>query len=301
MDVKNALKTLAFFSLTARFRLPMSFENYFENVSKAAAFLREKTAAPPKLLLVLSGGLSDFVHEMKNPVSLRSADIPCFPKAKTEGHNGEIIFGNYQNFPIAVMKGRFHYYEGLSPQEVVFPYFVLNELGVKFLVTTNAVGGVRPDLKGGDIMVVTDHINWMGTNPLIGLSVLRPSDQFPSLQRAYDPQLISLAEQAARAQKISLNKGVYLANTGPSYETPAEIRTYRMMGADAVGMSTVFEVIAARFMKMRVLAFNIIANLSADRHPGEMRHDEVLETMHQSQTKVMTLLREVVTSIAKLP
>lgn len=262
--------------------------------------MRQKVKAPPKLLLVLSGGLSDFVHEMKNAVALRSAEIPHFPKAKTEGHNGEIVFGHYHDFPIAVMKGRFHYYEGLSPQEVVFPYFVLNELGVKFLVTTNAVGGVRPDLKAGDIMVVTDHINLMGTNPLIGLSVLRPNDQFPSLQRAYDPQLISLAEQAAKSQKISLNKGIYLANAGPSYETPAEIRMYRMMGADAVGMSTVFEVIAARFMKMQVLAFNIIANLSADRHPGEMRHDEVLQAMQKSQAKVLGLLREVVTSIAKL-
>lgn len=278
----------------------MPFDNYFEKVSDAARFLKGQIPSPPRLLLVLSGGLDDFIKEIDQPKILRADDIPHFPKTKTEGHNGEIIFGTFKNFPVAVMKGRFHFYEGLSAAEVVFPYFVLHELGLKFLVTTNAVGGVRPDLKEGDIMVVTDHINMMGTNPLIGISVLRPRDQFPSLQQAYDPQLIQLAEQVGKAQKIDLKKGVFLATPGPSYETPAEIKMYRMLGADAVGMSSVFEVIAARFLKMRVLVFNIIANLSADRHPGEMRHEEVLQTMQKSQGRVAALLRGVVESIVKL-
>lgn len=278
----------------------MAFEDYFAKVSEGARFLKGRIQETPKLFLVLSGGLSDFVDKLECVQTFPSTQIPNFPKAKAEGHNGELIFAKFKNIPVAVMKGRFHYYEGLSAQEIVFPYFVLKELGAEFLVTTNAVGGVRPDLKEGEIMAVTDHINMMGDNPLIGLSVLRPKDQFPSMQNAYDPELLGIAEEVAKAQGLDLKKGVFLANTGPSYETPAEVRMFRMLGADCVGMSSVFEVIAAQFLKMRTIVFNIIANVSADRHPGVMRHDEVLKTMQQAQGNVSKLLEGVVLSIAKL-
>ena len=276
------------------------FNDYFKKVSEAAEFLKGKIEEKPRLILVLSGGLDTFVQALGHPKKLRSSEIPHFPKARAEGHSGELLFSQYNHLPVVVMKGRYHYYEGLTPQEVVFPYFVLQELGAQFLVTTNAVGGVRADLNPGDLMLVEDHINFMGTNPLIGIAVQRPQDQFPSMQKAYDPELIILAEKLAQQEKIELKKGIYLANSGPSYETPAEVCAYRSLKADTVGMSTVFEVIAARFLKMRVLTFNIITNPSADRHVGDMNHKEVLQAMQQAEEKVVRLLKGVLGGIAKL-
>lgn len=268
-------------------------KNYFNHVAESAEFLKKNISQPPEIILVLSGGLSSFVGDLKDPKSLKSVDIPHFPKPKAEGHSGEVIFGNWNSLPIAVLKGRSHFYEGLTPQEVVYPYFVLNQLGAKFLVTTNAVGGIRNDLDAGDIMVVEDQINMMGTNPLIGLSVQRSQNQFPSMQKAFDPELIALTSLVAKKQKIKLKKGVFLGTTGPNYETPAEIKAFRNLGADSIGMSTVFEVIAARFLNIRVLALNIITNPSADRHTGEMKHSEVLSAMQKAEAKVLKLLEGI--------
>lgn len=278
----------------------MNFENYFEQVQEAAGFLRSKTKEAPKLLVVLSGGLEPFTKGIKDQQIFPLDLVPHFPKTKAEGHKGKLIFGRYENLPIVVMQGRTHFYEGLTPQEVVFPYFVFDKLGAKFLVSTNAVGGIRLDLNVGDVMVVTDHINMMGTTPLIGLAVQQPTDQFISMQQAYDPKLIELVKEVARAKNIELKEGVFLGNPGPNYETPAEIKAYRHLGADTVGMSTIFEVIAARFLKWRTLVLNIIANPSSDRHTGVMTHTEVLKTMNKVQSKVVTLLEGVVSAIAKL-
>lgn len=274
-------------------------QDYFKQVTEASQFLRKTIKIQPQLILVLSGGLDAFIKGLTDTQILPSTEIPHFPKARAEGHKGELIFGRFEKFPLVVLKGRFHFYEGLSPQAVVFPYFVLHELGARILVTTNAVGGVREDLNAGDILLVEDHINLMGTNPLIGLAVQRNEDQFPSMQEAYDLKLRKLAEAAAKQKQIPLKKGIYLANPGPSYETPAEIKMYRQWGADTVGMSTVFEVIAARFLKMRALTFNIITNPSADRHSGVMKHEEVLAAMKQAQNKVVALLQGVVRGIAQ--
>lgn len=274
-------------------------QDYFKKVTEAAGFLRKAVSIQPKLIVVLSSGLDSFLTGVKNQTRLLSSEIPHFPKARAEGHKGELIFGEQDDLPLVVLKGRFHFYEGLSPQEVVFPYFVLNALGANTLMTTNAVGGVREDLDAGDILLVEDHINLMGTNPLIGLAIQRSEDQFPSMQQAYDPQLKQLAEAVAKQKQISLKRGIYLANPGPSYETPAEIKMFRQWGVDTVGMSTVFEVIVARFLKMRVLTLNIITNPSADRHPGEMKHAEVLAAMQQAQAKVVALLEGVVRGIAQ--
>lgn len=278
----------------------MAWENYFDWVKEASSFLARSLKLKPRLTVVLSGGLKTFAAKLTKTQTILAADIPHYPQSKAEGHKGELIFGLWKDFPIVCLQGRSHYYEGLSPQEVVFPYFVLRELGCEFLITTNAVGGIRLDLDTGDVMVVTDHINMMGTNPLIGLSIQRPTDQFISMQKAYDPKLIDLAEEVAKAQKLNLKKGIYLGNPGPSYETPAEIKAYRQWGADSVGMSTIFEVIAANFLKMRVLTLNIIANPSADRHGGIMNHQDVLRSVQNAETKVVTFIEGVVTAIAKL-
>lgn len=274
-------------------------QDYFKKVTEAAALLRKRVSIQPKLILVLSGGLETFLDYVENQTKLLSSEIPHFPWARAEGHKGELIFGHFEKLPMVVLRGRVHFYEGLSPQEVVFPYFVLNELGATFLVSTNAVGGVRSDLNVGNILVVKDHINRMGTNPLIGITIQRPTDQFPSMQEAYDKKLRELALTVAKEKKIEVKMGVYLANSGPSYETPAEVKMCRNFGADTVGMSTVFETIAARFLKMRVLSFNIVTNLSADKHQGPLKHEEVLEAMKKTQGKVAALLKGVVGEIAK--
>lgn len=278
----------------------MSFENYFDHVKEAADFLKQRVEKLPKLILVLSGGLSAVAKDLKKSQTLSAKDIPHYPATRTEGHKGELIFGEWEDFPIVCLLGRAHYYEGFAPQEVVFPYFVLRELGADYVITTNAVGGIRLDLNPGDVMAVTDHINHLGTNPLIGLTVQKPTDQFTSLQKAYDPKLISLAKEVAKGQKLDLKEGVFLGAPGPSYETPAEIKAYRMWGADTIGMSTIFEVIAANYLKLRVLTLNIISNPSADRHKGLMTHEEVLQAVKKSEPKVIELLRGVIRSIAKL-
>lgn len=274
--------------------------NYFTKIEESVRYLREKVSITPKLLLVLTGGLHDFLKSVSVSQTLRAAEIPHFPKVRAEGHSGELLFGHFDRLPIAIMKGRNHYYEGLSPQEIVFPYFVLNQLGPQFLLTTNAVGGIRADLKPGDMMAVTDHINMMGTNPLIGISVLKSKNQFTSMQKAYDAELIQLSEKIAKQKKIVLKKGIYLGTPGPSYETPAEINAFRKLGADTVGMSTLFEVIAARFLNMRVLTLNIIANAAADHHKGVMQHEEVLAAIKKAQSKIISLLDGVLRGITKI-
>lgn len=274
-------------------------QNYFEQVAKAADFFKKRVKIAPQLILVLSGGLEAFLDKVEQPIRLASSEVPLFPKARSEGHKGELNFGSFQKMPLVVLDGRYHFYEGLSPQEVVFPYFVLHALGAKVLVTTNAVGGVREDLNPGDLMLIEDHINMMGTNPLIGLTVQNPKNQFPSMQNAYDALLRALAIKVAKEKKIDLKQGTYLANPGPSYETPAEIKMYRSFGADTVGMSTVFETQVARFLQMRVLALNIITNVASDRHTGKMTHQEVLVAMQKAQQKVLQLLEGILSGLAQ--
>ena len=272
-------------------------EHYFQAVQESADFLKKKIPFAPGLAVVLSGGLDSFVEALQDKTVFSSADIPHFPKGRAEGHAGRIVFGRYNGVALVTLQGRSHYYEGLSPQEVVFPYFVLQSLGTRTVITTNAVGGIRHDCNVGDLLVVTDHINMMGTNPLIHLAVQKSKNQFTSLQDCYDPTLIDWAKKVAVQQKIILKEGVYLATFGPSYETRAEIRAFRAMGADTVGMSTVFEVIAARFLEMKGLTLNIITNPAADRHTGVMRHQEVLEAVGQVQSRLVGLLQGVVEKI----
>lgn len=277
----------------------MDFDTFFPKVEEAAAFLRQQISIQPKVLAVLTGGLDEFVQGLEGARTFLSTEVPHFPKSHVEGHAGRIVFGKWKDVPLVVMQGRYHYYEGHTPQAVVFPYFVFEKLGVKAVVTTNAVGGINSSFKPGDIMVVADHINMMGTNPLIGLAVQRKTDQFTGMTDAYDQGLREIAFSVARKEKMDLKIGTYMAVTGPSYETKAEIKAYRQMGADAIGMSTVFEVIACNFLGMKVLTFNCIANPAADLHKGEMHHEEVLQAMTQVQPKLIKILRRVTEEIGK--
>ena len=275
----------------------MDLSSYFPNVDEAAKWISGRVKVKPRVAVVLSGGLGAFADGLEGREEISSAEVPHFPRARAEGHSGKLVFGTHAGVPVAAMAGRFHFYEGHSPQAVVFPTFVLASLGVKELVTTNAVGGVNASFAPGDIMLVEDHINMMGVNPLVGLAIQRKTDQFTGLTDAYDSKLRETALSVAAALKIDLKRGVYLATSGPSYETKAEVRAFRQMGADAVGMSTVPEIIAANFLGIRCLTFSCIANPAADLHHGGMNHAEVLAAMNAMAPKMVALLRGVVEEI----
>lgn len=270
----------------------MNIQNFFQNVDEASAWIKGRVSITPRVAVVLSGGLESFALE--DGIEITSEDIPYFPKANAEGHAGRLVFGKYKDVPIVVLKGRYHYYEGHMIETLVFPYFVLAKLGVRTLIATNAAGGINESFKAGDIMMISDHINLMGTNPLIGIATQKDKDQFTSLTNAYDENLRKLAKRVAGRFKLEIREGVYLATSGPSYETKAEIRAFRLLGADAVGMSIVPEVIAANFLGMRVLVFSCIANLAADLHKGEMSHSEVLRAMKTMGPKILKLLGGVI-------
>ncbi|NGX49063.1 MAG: Purine nucleoside phosphorylase 1 [Candidatus Anoxychlamydiales bacterium] len=271
------------------------FSTYFDKVDTSSLYLKETTNSNPKLLIVLTAGVEGPIDEMKDIIEVDSKDIPYFPKAKAQGHAGKLIFGKLNGKDIVLMKGRYHYYEGNTPQDVVFPYFVLNALGVESVITLNAVGGISQSLDPGDIMLVTDHINQLSENSLRGLSIQFPEKQFTDMTDAYSFEYQTLAKNVATAIDIELKEGIYLATQGPNYETKSEVKMFRAFGADAVGMSTVFEVLACNFLNMKVLAFSCITNKAADLHEGNMCHEEVLESLNQMSPK----LSKLTTALAK--
>lgn len=277
----------------------MNFGDYFPRVEEAAKWLKQEVGIAPKVTVVLSSGLDAFLNSVENKVPVEASYIPHFPSSRAQGHAGKFIFGSFNNMPIVVMQGRQHCYEGHEPSMVVFPHMVLNKLGSQILINTNAVGGIRHDLEPGDIVVTSDHINFMGLNPLLGIAVQRKENQFTSMTNAYDAELRKVAFKVAQQNKIPVKDRVYIAVSGPNYETKAEIKAFRILGADTVGMSTVPEVIAANFLGMKVLVFNIIANPAADRHSGVMTHKEVLDAMKGASPKVVQLLELVVGELAK--
>ena len=274
-------------------------DSFFDKVDNASNYLSEMVNASPKLLIVLTAGVKGPVDEMEDVIEIDSKNIPHFPKAKAEGHEGKLIFGTLDGNEIVLMKGRFHFYEGISAQDVVFPYFVLNELGVESVITMNATGGINKHLEAGDIMLVNDHINYLWDNPLRGLAIQFPEKQFTPMDDAYSMQYQNLAKNAAASLDMELKEGVYLATLGPNYETKSEIKLFRSFGADAVGMSTVFEVLACRFLNMKVLAFCCIANRAADLHDGKISHEEVLEALTKMGPRLSLLTTECAKQILK--
>lgn len=277
----------------------MNFGDYFPRVDEAAKWLKQEVGIIPKATVVLSGGLDSFLDKLENKIPVEASFIPHFPSSRAQGHAGKFVFGTFNKMPLVVMQGRQHCYEGHEPSMVVFPHMVLNKLGSQILINTNAVGGIRHDLDPGDIVVTNDHINMMGLNPLIGIAVQRKENQFTSMTNAYDEGLRVLTIKLAQQNNIAVKEGVYMAVSGPNYETKAEIKAYRILGADTIGMSTVPEVIAANFLAMKVLVLNIITNPAADRHGGTMTHHEVLEAMKNASPKVVKLLELVVGELAK--
>lgn len=266
----------------------------------SAAFLREKRDPTPAVGLVLGSGLGTFAERLKNRVAIPYEEIPHFPvPSGVVGHAGELVLGDVDRTPVVVLSGRLHFYEGRPMADVVYPSRVLARLGVGAVVLTNAAGGVRRTFKPGDLMLMTDHINAFWTNPLIGPNEEALGARFPDMSRVYDSALRKLAKDTARSLRIPLREGVYLGNSGPSYETPAEIRAYRAIGADAVGMSTVPEAIALRHAGVRVLGISTITNMAAGILPKPLDHSEVLATTRKVGDRFVRLLTALVPKIGR--
>jgi purine-nucleoside phosphorylase len=237
-------------------------DNLKPKAEEAAAFIRRYLDSSPSVGLILGTGLGGMAETMEGAVALSYESIPHFPLSTVQSHYGQFVFGKWGGRPVIAMQGRFHLYEGYSPQEVTFPIRVLQELGIKILVVSNAAGGLNPDFEAGDLMLVTDHINFTGRNPLIGQNVDDWGVRFPDMAEPYHRGLIRLATETALAWQISLRRGIYVGVTGPNLETAAETRFLRMIGADAVGMSMIMEVIAAVHAGMKVLGISVITNVN---------------------------------------
>ena len=245
-------------------------------MNKTIEYLNKQTDLRPEIGIILGSGLGDFAETIENAVSIPYKDIPGFKQSTVQGHSGELIFGTLAGKNIVAMKGRIHFYEGVDMADVVFPTKILCELGIKTLIVTNAAGGVNEGFEPGDLMIITDHINFNGKNPLIGPNEGK-GERFPDMSYAYDPKLAALANSTAEALKIKHQSGVYMYMTGPSYETPAEVRMARILGADAVGMSTVPEVIIANHRGVKVIGISCITNMAAGILDQPLEHEEVIE------------------------
>ena len=265
-----------------------------EKIKATSNFIREKTKFNPGIGIILGTGLGGLVNEISVLHKLRYCDIPNFPVSTVDGHKGELIFGILAGKPILAMQGRFHFYEGYSMQEVTFPVRVMNDLGIKTLFVSNASGGLSPDFKVGDVMMITDHINMFGHSPLIGPNQDKLGPRFPDMIDAYDHTLRKLALKVAADSRIELKEGVYVGVTGPTFETPAEYKMLRLLGGDAVGMSTVPEVIVARHMKMRVFGISIITDSGVPGEIVEISHEDVQEVAKKAEPKLSLIIKELV-------
>jgi len=263
-------------------------------MAQAAEEVRRRTAVTPAIAIVLGSGLGALVDHIAVDAAIPYAEIPGFPRATVEGHAGRLVLGRLEERPVAAMQGRVHFYEGYPLGEVVFPIRVMRALGAGVLIVTNAAGGINRQWQRGDLMLIADHINFMGTNPLVGPNDPEVGPRFPDMSQAYDPALIALAERAALAEGIPIRKGVYIAVHGPSYETPAELRMMGRWGADAVGMSTVPEVIAARHMGMRVLGITAITDMATGESVAPVSHDEVIRAARELEPRFIRLVRRIV-------
>jgi purine-nucleoside phosphorylase len=269
-----------------------------EKAEEAVSFIRRKTDLRCTVGVVLGSGLGAFARTLDSPTRIPYAEIPHFPRSTAIGHSGELVLGSCRGIPVAVMSGRVHCYEGYAPTEVVFPVRVLGRLGVTRLVLTNAAGSVNPDYKPGELMVIEDHVNFMGVNPMVGPNEEGLGERFFDMTEAYDKELREIAARALVKAGFKDRRGVYIAFSGPSYETPAEIRMARSLGADAVGMSTVPEVLAARHMGIRVLGISCLTNMAAGVLPQKLDHREVLEVGERVKGALMEVLSRVIEEAA---
>ncbi len=264
---------------------------------KAAEYLKAIIKESPRIGIILGSGLGPLAEKIENPIYISYDDIPGFPETTVEGHAGRFVFGDFMGKKVIAMQGRFHYYEGKQPSDIILPVRVMKLLGVDILLVTNAAGGINKEFNPGDIMLIKDHINLSGMNPLIGINDEDMGPRFPDMTFAYDTTLQEQVLSIAKDEKIDLKTGVYAMMSGPSYETPAEIKMLRILGADAVGMSTVPEVITANHAGMKVIGISCITNMAAGVLDKSLRHEEVIETAEKSRDKFIKLITSVIAAI----
>ena len=266
----------------------------YERASEAADWLRGRNCGDAHVAVVLGSGLGDFADHLGNALSIPYADIPHWPASRVIGHAGKLVCGTLKGRTVLALSGRVHHYEGHDMETVTFAMRTMCRLGVPRVILTNAAGGISPNCSRGALMVIEDHINLMGNNPLVGPNDERLGLRFPDMTNIYSPRLRKIADEAAAAQGIAIQHGVYIAVLGPSYETPAEIRAFRTLGADAVGMSTAPEAIVARHMQMEVLGISCITNAAAGVFPEPLHHSEVMETAQQVKGQFIALLEGII-------
>lgn len=268
--------------------------NVREQIDQAAAFVRQRTEVKPQIGMILGSGLGALAREIDADATIPYAEIPNFPRSTVEGHSGQLVLGRLEGKPVVAMQGRVHFYEGYTLQQVVFPVRVMRALGAGVLLVSNAAGGINRQWYRGDLMIIADHINFFSSNPLIGPNDPDLGPRFPDMSQPYDPEFIALVERAATVEGITVRKGVYVGVHGPSYETPAELRMLGRWGADAVGMSTVPEVIAARHMGMRVLGITAITDMATGEQVQQVTHEEAMAVAKEVEPKFIRLVRRIV-------
>lgn len=266
-------------------------------IEEAASFIRRTTDVQPEIGLILGSGLGVLGDELEDAVTIPYEDIPHFPVSTVEGHAGELLIGKLQGRNVILMRGRFHMYEGYEPERTALPVRVMKALGVTTLLVTNAAGGINLDFAAGNLMLISDHINFTGKNPLVGPNDNALGVRFPDMSEAYSKRLRGIAKETAKELGFELKEGVYVGLLGPNYETPAEIRMFRTLGADAVGMSTVSEVIVARHSGIEVLGISCISNAAAGILDQPLSHEEVMETTERVKEQFLSLVLTVITKI----
>ena len=264
-----------------------------EQIQETASYIKERMHTTPETAVILGSGLGKLVDEMTDTYEIEYKEIPYFPVSTVEGHSGRLIFGRLGNKDIMAMQGRFHYYEGYSMKEVTFPVRVMHELGIKTLFVSNAAGGTNPTFEIGDLMIITDHINFFPEHPLRGKNISY-GPRFPDMSEAYDHSLIARAKEIAATKDITVREGVYIGTQGPTYETPSEYRMFARWGADAVGMSTVPEVIVANHCGMKVFGISVITDLGVEGKIVEVSHEDVQKAADTAQPRMTTIMREMI-------
>ena len=264
-----------------------------EKIQETAAFLRSRIHTNPKTAIILGTGLGKLAEEITDKYEISYQDIPHFPVSTVEGHSGKLIFGRLGDKDIMAMQGRFHFYEGYSMKEVTFPIRVMKELGIQTLFVSNAAGGMNPDFEIGDLMIITDHINFFPEHPLRGRNIPY-GPRFPDMSEAYSKELILKANKIAEEKGIKVQHGIYIGTQGPTFETPAEYKMFHILGADAVGMSTVPEVIVANHCGIKVFGVSVITDLGVEGKIVEVSHEEVQKAADEAQPRMTTIMRELI-------
>lgn len=263
-----------------------------EKINETASYLKSKMHTTPKTAIILGTGLGNLATEITDKYEIDYKEIPNFPVSTVEGHSGKLIFGKLGEKDIMAMQGRFHYYEGYDMKEVTFPIRVMKELGIETLFVSNASGGTNENFNIGDLMIITDHINFFPEHPLRGKNLY--GDRFPDMSEAYDKEIIGKALQIAKEKNIEVQQGVYLGTQGPTFETPAEYKMFKIWGADAVGMSTVPEVIVANHAKIKVFGISVITDIGVEGKIVEVSHEDVQKAADEAQPKMTTIMRELI-------